>query len=191
MDLFIAYVVCFGGGLIFAVVSAIVGHLFGGHDADGFDVGSGGHAEAGFGGDHMPGISPLSPTSIASFITAFGGFGMIFSRFEATRSPAISLPLSILGGLVIAGVVVLMFRAVFARTQSSSESRVGSLAGRPAIIITPITSGGVGEIAYVDGGVRYTAAARSDDGSAIGSGATVVIRRVIGNQFYVTAVTGP
>ena len=32
----------------------------------------------------MPGISPFSPTTICSFITAFGGFGLIFSHIPAT-----------------------------------------------------------------------------------------------------------
>lgn len=190
MDLFIAYVACFGLGLVFAIVSAFANHLFGGHDAEaGADLGSGGHAEAGFGGDHLPGVSPLSPTTIASFITAFGGFGMILSRLEATRSPALSLPLSFLGGLAVAGVVFLIFRAVFTRTQSSSESRVAGLVGQSATIITPIAAGAVGEIAYVDGGSRYTAAARSEDGSPISTGATVTICRIVGNQFFVKPLT--
>lgn len=189
MDLFIAYVACFGIGLLFTIVTAFLGHLFGGHDADagpgGGDVGSGGHAEAGFGGDHMPAITPLSPTTIASFVTAFGGFGMILSRLEATRSPLLSLPLSLLGGLTIAFLVFLLFRTLFARTQSSSESHVAGLVGREASIITPVPPGGVGEIAYVDGGVRYTAAARTLDGRPVAAGATVVVCRIVANQFYV------
>ena len=42
---FLVYAVCFGVGLLFAIVSAFLGHLFGGHDAD-IQVGTGGHAEA-------------------------------------------------------------------------------------------------------------------------------------------------
>jgi membrane protein implicated in regulation of membrane protease activity len=190
MDLFIAYVACFGIGLLFTVVTALAGHLFGGHDGDVGDggtaeVGSGGHVEAGIGGDHMPAITPLSPTTIASFVTAFGGFGMILSRLEATRSPFLSLPLSLLGGLTVAFLVFLLFRALFLRTQSSSESHVAGIVGREASIITPVPAGGVGEIAYVDGGVRYTAAARTEDGAPVPAGATVVVRRIVANQFYV------
>lgn len=186
MDLFLAYVVCFAAGLLFAVVSAVGGHVFGGGDAaDGGEIGSGGHAEAGLGGDSMPGISPLSPTTLASFVTAFGGIGMILSRIEATRSPWISIPLSMLGGVAVGILVFLLFRAVFVRTQSSSESKVAALPGRPATVITPIAAGGVGEIAYVDGGVRYTSAARSEDGDTFANGEAVVIRRVVGSQIYV------
>jgi hypothetical protein len=43
----------------------------------------------------------------------------------------------------------------------------------------------VGEIAYVQGGSRYTAPARTESGGAVGSGATVKINRITGSQFYV------
>src|SRR5262245_8134973 len=48
MDAFLVYLICFGVGLCFTIVSAALGHLFGhGADAHG-DIGTGGHAEAGF-----------------------------------------------------------------------------------------------------------------------------------------------
>jgi len=97
----LVYAVCFGVGLLFAIVSAFLGHLFGGHDAH-VDIGTGGHAEAGFQDTGMPGLSPFSPTTITAFITAFGGLGLIFSKIEATRNPWISAPLSIVGALIIA-----------------------------------------------------------------------------------------
>src|SRR5438093_1439165 len=96
---FLVYSICFGVGLLFTLVTAVAGHLFGGHDAHA-DVGTGGHAEAGFDDTGMPGLSPFSPTTIASFVTAFGGFGMIFSRIQATKSPWVSAPLAIVAGLV-------------------------------------------------------------------------------------------
>ena len=186
MDFF-AYAVCFGVGLLFTLISAVVGHLFGGHDVHS-DVGTGGHAEAGFDHTGMPGLSPFSPTTIASFVTAFGGFGMIFSRIQATKSPWISAPLAIVGGLVVAGAVLWLFAIVFHKTQSSSESRVGTLIGHQATVITPIPEKGVGEIAYVQSGTRYSAPARNERGSAIANGQTVKITRVVGSQFYVESV---
>src|SRR6187401_699702 len=100
---FLFYSICFGAGLLFTIITALLGHLFGGHGADaGTDVGTGGHAEAGFEDTGMPGLSPFSPTTICSFITALGGFGMIFTRIEATQSVWVSAPLSVLGGLIIA-----------------------------------------------------------------------------------------
>jgi hypothetical protein len=66
----IIYAICLVGGLIFTLLSAVVGHLFGGHgDAQ---VGTDGQADGGVGHDGVPGISFLSPTVLASFVTAFG-----------------------------------------------------------------------------------------------------------------------
>ena len=147
MEYFV-YAVCFGVGLLFAIVSAFLGHLFGGHDVQ-TDIGTGGHAEAGFQDTGMPGLSPFSPTTITAFLTAFGGLGLIFSKIEATRSPWISAPLATVGALIIAAGVVWLFGTVFHKVDSASESHVATLVGMSATVITPIPANGVGEIAYV------------------------------------------
>src|SRR5439155_1026324 len=137
------YIICLGVGLVFTLVSAFFGHVFGGGH-EGHVDGSGGHAEAGADSSDMPGVSALSPTVISSFVTAFGGMGVIFSQFKATNPPIISAPLAVLGGLVIAGCVLWLLRGLFSHTQSSSESKVASLAGMTATIISPIPANGVG-----------------------------------------------
>ncbi len=180
------YIICLGVGLAFTLISAFFGHIFGGGH-EGHVDGSGGHAEAGVDSSDMPGVSVLSPTIIASFVTAFGGFGIILSQFHLTKAPIISAPLSVLGGFVIAGCVLLLLRSLFSHTQSSSESKVASLAGMTATIITPIPTNGVGEIAYVQAGSRYTAPARLENGdTSLANGKLVRITRVVGSQFYVT-----
>lgn len=179
------YTICLGVGLLFTVLSAIFGHIFGGGGHEGHVDGSGGHAEAGVDGSDMPGVSALSPTVIASFITAFGGMGIIFSQFEATRSPLLSAPLAAVGGFLIAGGVLWLLRQLFVKTQSSSEAKIADLAGVIATIITPIPANGVGEIAYVQAGTRYTAPARLESDAPIANGKLVRITRVVGSQFYV------
>jgi membrane protein implicated in regulation of membrane protease activity len=136
----------------------------------------------------MPGISFFSPTVLASFVTAFGAFGLIFTKIPPTSSVWASAPLSAVGGGVIAWLVFVMFNAMFNRTQSSSESRIASVVGQTASVITPIPADGVGEIAYVQGGSRYTAPAREEDGKPVGNGRTVKICRIAGSQFYVCAL---
>lgn len=178
------YAVCLAGGLIFTIISATAGHFFGGGDGHG-DVGTGGHAEAGFDHTGMPGISFFSPTVLASFVTAFGAFGLIFTRIPATSSVWASAPLSAVGGGVVAWLVFVLFNSMFKATQSSSESRMSTLVGLSASVITPIPAGGVGEIAYVQGGTRYTAPAREDKGRPVASGRAVRICRIVGTQFYV------
>lgn len=183
MDLFIVYLICLGGGLFLTLLMSAFSH-FGAHEGGDGHLGGGGHAEAGLDGSDMPGLAPLSPTSVAVFVTAFGAFGLIVTRFDALTG-WVSIPLAVLGAFGIAAGVVAMFRAIFSRTQSSSESHTGKLVGMPAAIITPIPQGGVGEISYVDSGSRYTAAARSETGATIPSGESVVITRIVGTQFYV------
>jgi len=185
MTAYTIYLFCLTVGLVFTVVSMVAGHFVGGH---GDHVGgSGGHAEAGADNSDMPGISIFSPTVIAAFITAFGGFGLIFSAFPATKPVALSATLSVVSAVAVAGMLYLFLHSVFSHTQSSSESHIAQLPGTEASIVSPIPENGVGEIAYVVGGTRYTAPARAESGCAIPTGKLVKITRVVGTQFYVTA----
>jgi hypothetical protein len=184
----VVYTICFFVGLVFTILSAFFGHLFGGGHEAHVEIGTGGHAEAGFNDTGMPGLSPFSPTTICSFLTAFGGFGMIFSSIEATRSVWVSLPLSLLAGVAVAFAVFWIFGFLFHKLQSTSEGHIGMMVGQDATVISPIPQQGVGEIAYVQGGSRYTAPARTESGCAVGSGQTVKISRITGTQFYVTPV---
>jgi len=191
MELYI-YIICLGVGFVFTMASAVFGHLLGGgHDGaiDGGHVdGAGGHAEAGLESSDMPGVSPFSPTLIASFVASFGGLGIIFHEIPATRDPWLSAPLALVGAFLIATMLVWLLRKLFRATQSSSESRVVDVIGMVAEVITPIPSNGVGEIAYVDKGARYSAPAREQTGAPVSNGQAVKIVRVAGSQFYVTAV---
>jgi membrane protein implicated in regulation of membrane protease activity len=182
----IIYAICLVVGLLFTLISAVAGHFFGGDH--GGDVGTGGHAEAGFDSSGVPGISFFSPTVLASYMTAFGAFGLIFSKIEATSSVWASAPLSLAGGGLVAAGIFWLFNSMFKKTQSSSESHVATLVGLTASIATPIPANGVGEIAYIQGGSRYSAPARSEKGVAINAGQPVKITRIIGTQFYVEAV---
>jgi membrane protein implicated in regulation of membrane protease activity len=177
------YAVCLVVGLMFTLISAVAGHFFGGHE--GGDIGTGGHAEAGFDDSGVPGISFFSPLVIASFITAFGGLGILFSDVKATQDVWLSAPLSAAGAFGIASLVLWLFNLVFSRSQSSSESQVATLVGQTGTLITPIPENGVGEIAYVQGGTRYTAPARSETRVAVPQGQAVKITRIVGTQFYV------
>lgn len=180
------YAICLVVGVGFAIFSALAGHFMGGHDSD---LGTGGHAEAGFDHAGLPGISPFSPTFISCFATAFGAMGLIFSSIQITSSPWVSAPLAALSGFGIAALVFIIFETAFRKTQSSSECRVATLVGQTASIITPIPENGVGEIAYVQASTRYTAPARSEKGKPIGPGQPVRITRIVGTQFFVDAIS--
>jgi len=178
----IIYVACLTLGLVFTVFSAIAGHFFGGHHGD---VGTGGHAEAGYDASGVPGISFFSPTVISCFVTAFGACGLILQQIPATKSVWISAPISALAGAIIAFLAFMLFNWMFKQTQSSSEVHISSLIGQSASIVTPIPENGVGEIAYIRGGSRCTAPARTENGSAVAAGKPVRITRIAGTQYYV------
>ncbi len=181
---FLVYGVCFGVGLLFAILSLLFGQLGHAH----FEVhhdGAGGHAEAGFGTHDMPGFEAVGPTTIATFITAFGGLGMILTQNDSLHR--FSGFLAAVGAFGIAALVAWGFSFVFRWAQGSSEGRVAEVNGLTATVITPITPDRVGEIAYIQSGTRYSAPARAENGAAFANGATVKITRVVGAQFYVAA----
>ena len=180
----IIYAFCLVLGLMFTVISAFLGHLFGGHDS----IGTGGHADAGMQGDGVPGISFFSPTVLSCFVTAFGAFGLVLSEIPATKSIWVNAPLSFVSGLVIALLVLWGMNKIFRGTQSSSEGQVAKLIGQTAAIISPIPANGVGEISYIQSGSRYTAPARDEKGEAVANGQTVKITRIVGTQFFVEVV---
>ena len=177
------YLICLVLGLLFTLISGFLGHFFGGHDG----VGTGGHADGGVSHDGVGGISIFSPTVLASFVTAFGAFGLVCSEIPATSSVWVSAPISFVGGLIIALGVFWLFNFMFHKTESSSEGRVTKLIGQDAVTVSPIPENGVGEISYVQSGSRYSAPARNENTAAIGTGKTVKITRIVGNQFFVEA----
>lgn len=118
------------------------------------------------------------------FLTAFGASGMICLKVFQVQT-YLGLAVAILAGLAVAVVTFFVFVTLFHKTQSSSESRISSLIGQEAEVITPIPAEGVGEIAYTAKGARYTAPARSLAGTEIASHAIVTIEKIVGNMFIV------
>ena len=132
------------------------------------------------------GLSPLSPIIIATFITTFGGTGLVVNTLTPL-SPAFGLLISTVSGLGLSGVMFLLYTRVLMGVQSSSEVRAGELVGRSAETTTPIPEGQVGEVVLVVRGARARRPARSADGQAIPRGTTVEIVKEAGNVVLVRA----
>ena len=186
----ILYGTFLGIGIIYAVL-ILVGaglhdiHLPGFHipgldfHVDGHDVNVG-HVDTGTGADSSTVKVPsLSPITVASFVTAFGAFGLIaLGLFDSTSRG--SLVWAALGGFVIALIAHFAFGYFLIAPQGSSEVRLQDFPGMQAEVITPIPVGSVGEIAFVSQGGRVTYTAQSSNGEAIPRGTTVVVEKVIG-----------
>lgn len=176
------YFFCLLVGLVYAVIATIIGghHFdFGGHDiaVGGHDVGtdySGGEVQ----------FSPASPVVIATFVTAFGAVGLI-SIFALKIPALLSILVSVIVALGIAAAVFMVFAKIFSVTQSSSEAIIADLVDTIGEVTTPISATGLGEIAYVQRGSRYSSPAKSVDGNPIDRNTSVKIVKVVGNTVYV------
>ena len=173
MSVTLVYLLSFFIGLGYAVIVGLAGHLFGGdvHDIH-MDVGT-----------DLP-ISPLSPTVVATFLTGFGGGGLLAnSYFQLSLGKGVLVAL--LTGTLLScgtfGVLTLLFR----NTQAGSEYSVQDMVGRIVQIITPIPENGTGEVALIAKGTRITGPARTEDGKPIARNTPVEIVRVVANVYYV------
>src|SRR6185295_4399537 len=102
------YLVCFFLGLGFAVLSALLSGLFTGHAGAHMDGGVHGnvhgghlHVDTGDGNVHY---SPLSPVTIAMFISTFGGVGILIKRFVDPHF-YVHVPVAAVAAFAVAGVV--------------------------------------------------------------------------------------
>lgn len=166
-------------GLVYAIL-ILLGQGIGELDLPGFhldagDVPSFDHGEVG-----LPSISPMS---IASFVTAFGAFGLVASElFNATTG--VSLLAALGGGIIVGGAAQLLFIYVFSPQTSSLRSR-HELAQATAEVITAIPKDGVGQIALVSRGARVTYSARAQPGQSFKQGDVVRVVEIVGNIAFV------
>ena len=173
MSVGIVYLLAFLAGLGYSLIVGLSSHLFGGHVGDmHMDVGT-----------DLP-ITPLSPTVIATFLTGFGGGGMLAnSYFQLSVGKGVMVAL--LTGILLSGGTFGVLTILFKNTQAGSEYSLEDMVGRVVQIITPIPENGTGEVALIAKGTRIIGPARSDDGKAIQRNTAVEIVRVVGNVYYV------
>jgi len=188
----IIYLICFFLGLGFAVLSALLSGLLGGHAGPHVDVG-GAHVD--LGGIHTDAsahagpvegsvhFSPLSPVSVAMFVTTFGGVGLLLKKLGY---PAIvHIPAAAFSGIVMGGLIAYVFYKIQKVTQASSHPRTGEEIGIEAEITVPIPNNGLGEIAYVLRGTRFTNPARTVDGKELPASLAVKIVKQVDNIYHV------
>jgi membrane protein implicated in regulation of membrane protease activity len=185
------YLVLLFLGLLYAIFLLISGQIGSdGTDAihHDFEIGGGHDTDLHLGdADHPHGLSPISPLTIATFVTAFGATGLIATGlFNA--SDRMSLLWAALGGVLFSVMIYVGFTYLFIKPQGSSEVRIADLAGTIAEIITPIPENGTGEIAFVAQGGRMTYSARNNQKGKIDRGTSVRILRIVGGIAYVEPI---
>jgi membrane protein implicated in regulation of membrane protease activity len=126
----------------------------------------------------------LSPITIATFITTFGGVGLIVNNLTSLL-PVLGLLISTASGLALSSALFLLFARVLMATQGSTAVQIGELAGQAGEVTAPIPEGKVGEVVFVARGTRMRSPARSADGRAIPRGTMVEIMEEVGNVVIV------
>jgi hypothetical protein len=195
----VIYLSLFLFGLLFTIVSMVLGagegHIHAGDahghvhlpDAHGHAHagGEGGHAHAGDAqAQHLAGPSPFNLLTILVFITWFGAAGYVL-RVTSGLIAGFGFLLAVVIGLVGATLIHLVLAKILWRGQSQLDPLLYERTGAIAQVTSSIRAGGTGEIVYLLDGNRMVDGARSDDGSAIPTGANVVILRYDGGLAYV------
>ena len=182
------YAALVGVGVVYAIVILITGgmHDLGAHiHLPMLDFGGHGAPDLAHADTNVP---SLSPVTIASFVTAFGAFGIIASAGFAW-SAGLSVVVAAVGGLVMAAIAHFAFGYFLIAPQGSSEVTQQDIVGATAEVTTPIPVGGLGEVAFVAQGGRVTYPARSLDRIALPRGTTVTIVEMVGSVVNVRART--
>jgi membrane protein implicated in regulation of membrane protease activity len=178
------FVGCFAFGLLFTVVTFLLGEV-GGMSSHGAAHGlssglTGSHAHA----HSANGVSPFSLSTLSAFLTWFGGAGYLLTRYSPLAALAITLTALFLG-VVGAGIfftVVARYIVPKLTVLNPDDFRVQGAVARVTSTIQP---GGIGEIVYTLGGTRHADGARSEAAELIERGTQVVILRIEKGIAYV------
>jgi len=194
------YLICFVVGFALSALSFLLGvlhlphfHLPFPHHGGGLHLG-GGHMGGGHvGGAHVGGahaaggapqgghatsysISPLNFPTLLMFLVWFGGTGYLLTHYGHGWG-LLGLLVSALVGLAGASIVLWFMAKVLVRPDENLDAADYVMLGTLGKLTVGIREKGTGEIVYVQGGTRKSAAARSEDGRLIEKGTEVVIER--------------
>jgi membrane protein implicated in regulation of membrane protease activity len=196
-----AYVALAVIGCGYVLVSAFVGHLGNGGD--------GGHEHAAHGADAQYGIDGsghgavsagaasaaefhfpfFSPLALFTFMGALGAFGLI-ARVGAGLADWPSLAVAVPAAAATSYGATWLGWRLFTGATGSSEIRDADLAGAEGEVITPIPSGGLGEVAVMVRGQRFAAPAREAEGGELPRGTGVRVVRAMGSTLVVQRLAG-
>jgi membrane protein implicated in regulation of membrane protease activity len=161
--------------------------LFLGH-GDFHAAGGHGHHD---GGDHGHGQTapefhfPLfSPLALATLFGALGAWGLI-ARGALDLADTGSLAVAVPAALGTAYLVTYLGWRLATSSRGTSAIRTADLEGALGEVITPIPEGGLGEVAAMVQGQRFSSAARTADGVPIPRGAMVRVVAQVGATLVV------
>jgi len=196
------FIACFLTGLVFFIVTALLGNLGHGmthnaahhggvvHTTTGTHAASNGsahtsgqtaashatsHTHSSTQSQHQSALTFINPTSVMLFFLGFGFFGYFFH----TTIPIVAtltLILAAIGGIAVAGLLLILLSRLFSGREESSVQDVSDRTGLLGKVSITIQENSLGEIIYVSpGGMRKSIAARSIDGRRLERDQEVVV----------------
>jgi membrane protein implicated in regulation of membrane protease activity len=127
----------------------------------------------------------LHPTTIVGGITAFGGAGVLLTKYASMPVPA-----ALLLAIAVAVVMSILVHLLLVKPMSNSEASMGfsrqEYVGRTALVTIPIPAAGHGQVMVNMGAGNTCEPAASFDGEAIPSHSRVVVVEVKDHTLYVT-----
>lgn len=161
------YLILFVVGVIYAVITVFLGDIF--------------HLNFDAGGGHLPFLSPMT---IGSFVTVFGGCGYFLSTSTELGGWTIAAA-SIVSALFLSSLMFIFVVLPLLRADKSAAKSAEEMIGKTAEVVTIIMDGSKGEIVYEQGGIRLSAPARITSGGTVKQGELVLITGVSGGTFIV------
>jgi hypothetical protein len=187
MNLETFFLICFGVGFVFSLVSFFAGglhlhlptkfHFNLGHHGHVPHAHTGGVGHGAHTGVHMDftQVSPFNVPSIMAFLAWFGGVGYLMEH-HLHAGLASSMVVSLLGGM-FGGAIVFMFLSKLASYDGSLDPADDEMVGVIGTVDSAIRNGGTGEIVYLVRGIRHACGARTENGSTMPKGEEVVVTR--------------
>lgn len=156
------YLSCLALGVIFAVVSVLVGDMIGSALDGIFD---------------MVSIDFLNPAVLAGGVTVFGGAGILLTRYSNLDNGAV-VALSLLAAAFLGVLMYLGFVKPMDKSEVSNGFSMNDLPGKIGEIMVPVPAVGYGEIMvkFGEGNSLHTAA--SFDQELLPAGIKVVVVEV-------------
>jgi len=170
------YLICFIVGFALSLISVMGGffHLPGLHHAHGHH----GHVHVGHAHGHVGGaqVSPFNFSTMTAFLAWFGGIGYLLTKFSSMWL-WLAFLFSVGGGVLGGSIIFLFLVKVLLAHDKPMDAADYDMIGVSGHLTSAIRGSGTGEMSFSQAGVRRSAAARSDDGSAIPKGADVIVTR--------------
>lgn len=119
-------------------------------------------------------ISPINLSTIMAFLAWFGGVGYLLTGvYRVWFVPALGI--ATVAGLFGGAIVFWFIAKVLLTHEQPMDPMEARVIGAVGTLTLGIREGGTGELVYVQGGTRKTAAARSADGKPIARGTEVAV----------------